>query len=80
MNAERMLTLMYFVLGLAMGILSNYLDTLLSLGIGIFLYVVSFFAAKTFIGEGKKLSWYILNTLVTFVLVWLITWIFLFNL
>lgn len=80
MTAERKLTLIYFVLGIAMGVLSTYLNTMLSVGIGVVLYVISFFIAKKFTGENKKFSWYILNTLLTFVLVWMVTWIFLFNL
>ncbi len=80
MNTERMLAMIYFVLGVGMGILSNYLSTMLSVGIGVVLYVVSFFIVRMFAVERKKFSWYVLNTLLTFVLVWLITWIFLFNL
>ena len=80
MNAERKLALIYFVLGIAMGILSPYLNVMPSVGIGVVLYVISFFIAKKFTGENKKFSWYVLNTLLTFVLVWMVTWIFLFNL
>ena len=80
MTAERMLTLIYFVLGIGMGILSNRLDVALSLAIGVVLYVVSFFVAKRFVSEKKKFLWYVLNTLLTFVLVWLVMWIFVFNL
>ncbi len=80
MNAERTLTMIYFVLGIAMGILSTRLDVMLAIGIGTLLYVGSFFAVKLFVNEKKKFSWYVLNTLLTFVLVWLVTWIFLFNL
>lgn len=80
MNAERKLTLIYFVLGLAMGILSNYLSSTMAFGAGTAVYALSFLVSRTVIGEKKKLSWYVLNTLLTFVLVWMITWIFLFNL
>lgn len=80
MSAERMLTMIYFVLGIAMGILSNRLDVMLSVVIGVILYVGSFFAVKFFVSEKKKFSWYVLNTLLTFILVWLVTWIFIFNL
>lgn len=80
MNPERKLTLIYFVLGIAMGVLSTYLNVMLSVGIGVVLYLISFFIAKKFTGENKKFSWYVLNTLLTFVLVWMVTWIFLFNL
>lgn len=80
MNVERKLTLIYFILGIGMGILSNFLDVMLSLTIGVALYVISFFVVKRFENSGKKFSWYVLNTLLTFALVWLVTWIFLFNL
>ena len=80
MNGERKLALIYFVLGIGMGILSTYLSVMLSAGIGVALYLVSFFLVKMYLGEQKKFLWYVLNTLLTFVLVWLVTWIFLFNL
>ncbi len=80
MNTERILTLIYFVLGVGMGILSIYLGTMLAVGIGVVLYLGSFFIARQFVDKGKKFSWYVLNTLLTFVLVWLVVWIFLFNL
>ncbi len=80
MNSERLLALIYFGLGLIMGILSLKLSMMFSLGIGVVVYLVSFFAARQFIGGKQKLSWYILNTLLTFILVWMVTWVFLFNL
>lgn len=79
MNTERKLTLIYFVLGIVMGLMSTYFDTLISVIIGAGVYAISFFASSLFIGEKKKFSWYMLNTLLTYVLVWLVTWIFLFN-
>ena len=80
MNSERKLTLIYFVLGIAMGIISTHFNTIVSIGIGVALYLISSFISKWFVGEKKKFSWFVLNTLLTFVLVWLVTWIFLFNL
>ena len=80
MNIERRLALIYSVLGFGMGILSIYFASVISLIIGVGVYIVSFFAVKKFVRDNKKFSWYVLNTLVTFVLVWLVTWIFLFNL
>ena len=81
MNAERKITLIYFVLGLGTGILSKYISVILSIGVGVALYLISFLIVKNLVKDDKKkFSWYIMNTLVTFVLVWLITWIFLFNL
>lgn len=79
MNVERKLTIIYFVLGVGMGVISKYIDALLSLAIAIAVYAISAFVLRRQ-GEGKKLSWYVLNTLLTFVLVWIVTWIFVFNL
>lgn len=80
MNSERFLALIYFGLGLIMGFLSLKISTMLSLGIGVVVYLVSFFAVRQFVGGKQKLSWYVLNTLLTFILVWMVTWVFLFNL
>lgn len=80
MNAERKLTLIYFILGIGMGGLSVYLNAMISLGIGVVLYIISFFIVKVYLRENKKFAWYVLNTLMTFILVWLVTWVFLFNL
>lgn len=80
MNAERTLTLIYFVLGIVMGILSNYLSTTITLIAGVGLYVISLFVTRQFIGEKRKLSLFVLNTLLTFVLIWIVTWIFISNL
>ena len=80
MNIERTLTLIYLVLGISIGILSVYLTTMISLVAGAALYIVSFFIIRIFADKKKKFSWYILNTLLTFILVWMVTWIFVFNL
>lgn len=80
MGAERSLTLIYLVLGIVTGVLSNYWNMTISIAVGIVLYLASFFIIRQIATERKKFSWYVLNTLLTFVLVWLVTWIFLFNL
>lgn len=80
MGAERSLTLIYLVLGIVTGVLSNYWNMTISIAVGIVLYLASFFIIRQIATERKKSSWYVLNTLLTFVLVWLVTWIFLFNL
>ncbi len=80
MNIERTLNLTYLILGLAMGFLSFYLkDNMLSLGIGIAVYGATFFVLRRFVGKDKPVHWYIANTLLTFALIWLITWIFIYN-
>ena len=80
MTVERKLTFIYFVLGLGMGLLSIYLSSIISLVIGIAIYLITFFVTKRIIAKDKNFTWYLINTLLTFALVWLITWIFIFNL
>lgn len=80
MNDERKLTFIYFVLGLVVGVLSVNLNVGLSIVIAALVYGTSLLVVKQFVKEKKKLSWYLLNTLITFVLVWLVVWILLFNL
>lgn len=80
MNAERKLTLIYFILGILMGIVPKFVNnSMLIIAVGVGLFTISFFVVRQFIKENKKLTWYLLNTAVTFVLVWLVTWIFVFN-
>lgn len=80
MDNERKLNLIYFVLGFATGIASNYLNGWIPLGLAVATYLISFALIKRNILEKKKLSWYISNTLFTFLLVWIVTWIFVYNL
>ena len=80
MNSEKTLSLIYLILGLGMGMLSfNLRNNLYSAAIGIALYGVSFMVLRRFVGKDKTIQWYIGNTLVTFALIWLITWIFVYN-
>ena len=80
MNTERKLALVYLILGLSMGFLSNYLkNNLYSFAIGIAVYGVSFFILRRFVGRDKTTQWYLGNTLVTFALIWLVAWIFAYN-
>ncbi len=79
MNTERTLTFIYFTLGIFMGVVSLFLDVSIIVGVAAILYAVSFFVFRK-MARDKKTSWYITNTLVTFILVWLVTWIFIYNL
>ncbi|MBI2547181.1 MAG: hypothetical protein HYW23_01905 [Candidatus Aenigmarchaeota archaeon] len=80
MDSEKVLTLIYLVLGAVAGFVSNKFDYLISLGIGIIIYLVSFIIVRKIVKAQKKTSWYVLNSLVTFLLVWLVAWIMLRNL
>lgn len=79
-NLEQKLTTLFFMLGLAAGIISNYVSNIfITIGIGAAIYVVTFAVLANKV-KSKKLKWLIANTLGTFILVWLVVWIFIFNL
>lgn len=80
MNSERTLTLIYLVLGIIAGVLSSRMNAGLAIFLALVIYGVSFTLVKNIVKEEKKFTWYLMNTGITFVLVWLVVWILLFNL
>jgi Mn2+/Fe2+ NRAMP family transporter len=80
MNLERKLTLIYIFIGIASGFLSNLFSSLVySIVLPVVIYLISFFLLTRFVKQ-KKISWLISNSLWVFVLVWLVAWIFVYNL
>lgn len=78
-SLEQKLAVLFFILGVVAGFASNYLANLLfSLAAGVAIYAASFSVLAGKI-KSKKTKWLVTNSLVTFVLVWLVVWIFLFN-
>ena len=79
MNLVQILTLAYIGLGIAAGYISNLFDSrLMSVLVSILIYMVSYVILIKAIPY-KKSGWLAANSLITFVLVWLVVWIFLFN-
>lgn len=79
MNLVQILTLIYIGLGIAAGYVSNFFDNrLLSVLISFLIYMISYVILIKLVPY-KKRSWLVTNSLITFVLVWLVVWIFLFN-
>jgi len=62
-----------------MGIVSRYLDTALAVLLAAMVYAVSVPITKRWVKERKKMVWHVINTVITFVLMWLIVWILAFN-
>lgn len=78
-HLERMLTLIYAGFGMAMGFFSRWVGILsLAIAVPILLYLVSFFLLKHFI-KYKKTKWLLINSVITYILIWQVMWIFLFN-
>jgi len=85
MKEQRIIVLLFTVLGLICGYLSDYLFSSfenaglpLAVITPLLICVVSISLTSKYI-RGKKKSWMISNTFITFILVWLVIWIFLYN-
>ena len=84
MKTEKLLAFFYTVLGICAGIVSNFF-TKIGYGLEInfifplIVYLISLFFLKRFVKQKKK-GWLFSNTFITFILVWLVIWILLYNL
>jgi hypothetical protein len=80
MKIERLMYILFTVLGIAGGAISAWIgDLFLSVLVPSALYAAATVALLKFFEE-KRRKWMIYNGLVTFVLVWIVVWISLYNL
>ncbi len=77
MNQDQITVITFSALGVMAGIISNFFAGFLSFLIPSIVYFAACFLLIRS-GKSKKTS-LILNSLVTFILVWLLVWIFLYN-
>jgi len=79
MKIERVVIIVFSILGAIAGIVSNYLtDLIFSVPVSAIVYFIPYLAmSKLF--KGKKRKWFIQNSVITFILVWLVVWIFLYS-
>ena len=75
----RILTLAYAGLGTAAGYISSMVEGSLIAVVAAFLVYTVSYAVLVKMVTYKKRSWLVGNTIITFILVWLVVWIFLFN-
>jgi hypothetical protein len=79
MNLDQKLTIIYTAIGIVCGALSNLFNNLIfALVIPLIVYAISFVFFARLI-KNKKPLWILSNTIFIFILVWVVTWIFLFN-
>lgn len=79
MKLMRILTLIYTGLGIVAGFISNiFEDRLIAVLSALLIYMISY-VILVLSARSKKRSWLMVNSLITFILVWLVVWIFLFN-
>jgi len=82
MKVEKIIAFCYLVLGIAMGMVSNYFtksSSIIAFLIPFGIYVVSLFFLFRFV-KNKKKTWIFYNSFITFALIWLVVWILVFNL
>lgn len=79
LKPEQIMTIIFTCFGIVMGFLSFFLGKgLFSKIIPLLLYAVSLFIFHK-IYSNKKQKWIITNSIIPFILIWLITWVFIFN-
>jgi len=79
MKPEQKIGMASTAIGAAAGTAAAFLGTgMLGLGVGIAGYAATFLLSKTF-DDSKKTKWVLLNSLPSFFLVWLVSWIIVFN-
>jgi len=79
MTLSQILTLVYLGLGIVAGVVSNSIESrLVAILVALLIYMVSYVVLVK-VASYKKRGWLVTNSLITFILVWLVVWIFLFN-
>ena len=77
MKIERIVILVFTVLGLFAGIISSNLDLIFAVPASLAILLTPFLLMLRFF-SGKKSKWFIQNSIITFVLVWLMVWVLLY--
>lgn len=79
MNLVQSLTLIYSGLGVVAGYTSNLIENrFIDILSAFLIYMVSYIILIKAVPY-KKRKWLVANSLITFILIWLVVWIFLFN-
>jgi len=78
MKIERIVILVFTTLGVIAGIISSYLDSVSAIIVSLAILFVPVTIITRFF-SGKKNQWFIQNSIITFVLVWLTVWILLYT-
>lgn len=78
MKLEQKIAIIYTLVGIAAGFISNFFS---KFGyISLVLYLISLPILVRFGERKKKFLWLFYNSFATFILIWLLVWIILFNL
>jgi hypothetical protein len=75
---EQGLNIIYAAMAIGVGFLSVSLSSVMAAAVAIGVYAASF-AVMKFKIKTKKTKWLVMNSLITYLLIWILTWTFLFN-
>ena len=78
-NTTRVSMGVHTVMGIIAGYASMFFEALYSAGLAILILVITGYMTE-FILKKKGIKWWMSNGGVLYILVWLVTWVFLFNL
>ncbi len=80
LNLSRISVGLHVVAGVTAGYLSDYLsNNWLSLTCGVLMLIATGYIAEM-VTKKKDMKWWVSNGLILYLLVWFVTWVFLFNL
>jgi uncharacterized membrane protein len=83
MKIDRIIILIYVLLGFGLGCFSNYFlrihsSLFLALGLPALIYAATLFPLLKIVRQKKK-KWLLSNSFITFILVWILVWVTLYN-
>jgi undecaprenyl pyrophosphate phosphatase UppP len=79
MKIEQTLTILYAILGVFTGVISNALhDALLGIVFSAVVYLISVLLLVKFV-KSKRMKFFVYESIVTFLLVWILVWAFLYT-
>ena len=81
MKPEQKMGIIFSAFGLTMGLLSNFIYgffAILAFVVPIVGYVAMVFGMGR-LEKSKKIKWVVVNSLLVFLMMWIIVWIFVFN-
>ncbi|HKZ45485.1 MAG TPA: hypothetical protein VJ343_02155 [archaeon] len=79
MKIERLVILMFTILGALAGFISSYLELLFAITVSLIMLLVPISAMLKFF-TGKKRKLFIQDSIIAFLLFWIVMWIFFYSL
>jgi hypothetical protein len=79
MKMQRIVIIVFTVLGILAGFISSRLDVIFAVAASLVLGLVPILPMMKFFPGKKERTWLMQNSIITFVLVWLVVWILLFS-